>query len=108
MAADHTDTGSIRKVIKDHNCETCQLVFNSKKSLRKHMTKKHIAIGRFACDKCDKVESKASVVKEKVRKSSKQNTPFDEPVFRSVPTSVARWVRSDLVKQIAEGITKNN
>ena len=94
MAAGHTDTNSIRKVIEDHNCETCHLVFNSKKSLRKHMTKKHIAIGRFACDKCDNVESKASVVKEQARNSSIQNVLFDEPILRNrsieetLPTSL--------------------
>ena len=52
------------------------------------MTKEHIAIGILACDKCDKVESRASVVKEQARKSGKQNTPFDELVFRSIRPSI--------------------
>ena len=64
------------------------------------------------CDKCGKIESKASVVNEQARKSGKQNTPFDEPVFRSfvesLPTLVSGWARSDLVKQRVEGITKDN
>ena len=107
MATEHTDNGSGYRVTKDQNCKTCHPVFNSEESLRKHMTKKHIAIGIFACDKCDKIKSKASAVKDQAS-ASEQNKSVDESVFRSLPTSVSDRVRSDLVKQIAEGFTKNN
>ena len=107
-STEHTDNGSGYRVTEDQNCKTCRPVFNSEESLRKHMTKKHIAIGRFACDKYDKIKSRASAVKDQARKSSKQNKPVDESMFRALPTSVSDWVRRELVKQIAEGITKNN
>ena len=79
MATEHTDNGSGYRVTKEQNCKTCHPVFNSEESSRKHMTKKYIAIGRFACDKCDKIKSKASLVKDQARKSSKQNNQLMNP-----------------------------
>ena len=38
MLADHTDTGSVRK---DHNCDTCHHIFNSKERLKGHKKKKY-------------------------------------------------------------------
>ena len=54
ILTNHTDTGSIRKVIEDHNCETCHQIFNSKKSLKKHMRKKHTSIGKHVCETCER------------------------------------------------------
>ena len=59
MAADHTDTGSVHKFIENHKCEKCDLVFNSKKSLRKHMIKEHVAVGKLACQFCEKTFKQA-------------------------------------------------
>ena len=54
-------TNLIRDVVQDYNCDTCGQVFNSKKSLKKHMIKKHMPIGKYACEISDR----------KVRKSKK-------------------------------------
>ena len=33
-------------VVQDYNCDACDQVFNSKKRLKKHMTKKHTPEGK--------------------------------------------------------------
>ena len=67
MAADHTDTGSIRKVIEDHNCDTCHQVFNSKKRLKKHRKKKHTTGRKYTCEICEKTFRKSKTLRIHIR-----------------------------------------
>ena len=59
------------------------------------------------CNKCDEVESKASFVKKQTRNSSTQNTPFDEPIFRSLegnlPTLVSGIEQKENDQTVPEG-----
>ena len=48
-------TGSICDVVQDYNYATCDQVFNSKKSSKKHMIKKHTAIEKHAYEICERV-----------------------------------------------------
>ena len=59
----------------------------------KHMKKKHIAIGVFVCDKCDKIKNPAYAVKDQAS-ASEQYSSVDESIFRSLPTPASDWVRS--------------
>ena len=68
------------------------------------MKKKHIAIGIFVCDKCDKIKSQAYAVKDQAS-ASEQYSSVDESIFRSLHTSALYW---DLIKQTAEGVIENN
>ena len=74
MVTEHTNNGSGYRVTEDQNYKTCRPVFNSEESSRKHMKKKHIAIGIFACDKCDKIKRKAYAVKDQASESEKNKS----------------------------------
>ena len=53
-AAIHNDISPSHKAIKNHNCETCHQGLISKKRLKKHIRKKHIAADKQTNESCEK------------------------------------------------------
>ena len=65
----------------------------------KHMKKKHIAIGIFVCDKCDKIKSQAYVVKDQTS-TSERHSSVNESIFRSLATSASEVIQSNKQQKV--------